>query len=331
MIPGVNDEKLNGDKIDHLILPPSKNVINNSNSNKQNNDLIKSKKKRNNTINNLLNEPSNKNSKINSSVNLEKLVFENSNSQTKPKKFKNKKNKNKTVNELNNIDNGINKPKIQITPVIINEVKNRNAPVFSKKKKKFDQIYIFCIYRRKVYPYTFNVNSKIKDIYMKLSEELKIQRNLLEFRINERVISHIEEEKLIKDLINEEKNYKIYVNKLYPNYNMINNLYNKSYNNLVIIENSFEIEEIEKKLNKFLEEYHMEKDYYFKKINDNKYSFGFSCPDFAFDFNRLLLILKRTEKDFKDVKSYLKLEKKKKKENFPFLELLTGQKAKIKI
>ena len=97
---------------------------------------------------------------------------------------------------------------------------------------------------------------------------------------------------------------------------MINNLYNKAYDNLVIIENSFEISEIEKKLNKFLEEYNMEKDYYFKKLDNNKYSFGFSYPDFAFDFNRLLLILKRTENDFKDIKSYLKLDKKKNKQKY---------------
>ena len=104
---------------------------------------------------------------------------------------------------------------------------------------------------------------------------------------------------------------------------MINNLYNKSYNNIVIIENNDEIDDIEKKLSKYLEEYHMEKDYFFKKIKNNKYSFGFSFPDFAFNFNRLLLVLKRTEEDFKNIKSYLKLEKKRKNANFPFLGRLS--------
>ena len=337
MSSNLNVDKLDEDNTNNLFLPSTKKIIKNNDSNIQNNDLIKekknnllglSKKKRNNTNNNLINELSKNNSIKNSSANLEKVDVTNSNSQTKPKKLKNKKNKNKTVNELNSID--INRPKIQITSIIINEVNNRYVPKFSKKKKIFEPVYIFCIYRRKAYPYIFNVNSKIKDIYMKLSEELNVEKNSLESRINERIMRHSEEEKLIKELINEEKTDKIYVNKLYHNYNMINNLYNKSYNNLVIIENSFEIEEIEKKLNKFLEEYHMEKDYYFKKISDIKYSFGFSCPDFAFDFNRLLLILKRTEKDFKDIKSYLRLEKKKNKTNLPFLQLLTEQKGKIK-
>ena len=339
MNSNLNDDKLNEDNTNNLFLPPTKKIINNNDSNIQYNELIKekkknllglSKKKRNNTNNNIINELTKNNSIKNSSGNLEKVDVTNSNSQTKPKKLKNKKNKNKTENELNSIDNNTNRPKIQITSIIINEVNNRYVPKFSKKKKKIEPVNIFCIYRRKVYPYIFNVNSKIKDIYMKLSEELNVEKNSLEFRINERIMRHSEEEKLIKELINEEKTDKIYVNKLYHNYNMINNLYNKSYNNLVIIENSFEIEEIEKKLNKFLEEYHIEKDYYFKKISDIKYSFGFSCPDFAFDFNRLLLILKRTEKDFKDIKSYLRLEKKKKKTNFPFLELLTDQKGKNK-
>ena len=322
MNSNLNDDKLNEDNTNNLFLPPTKKIINNNDSNIQYNELIKekkknllglSKKKRNNTNYNIINELTKNNSIKNSSGNLEKVDVTNSNSQTKPKKLKNKKNKNKTENELNSIDNNINGPKIQLTSIIINEVNNRYVPTFSKKKKKIENVYIFCIYRRKAYPYIFNVNSKIKDIYMKLSEELNVEKNSLEFRINERIMRHSEEEKLIKELINEEKTDKIYVNKLYHNYNMINNLYNKSYNNLVIIENSFEIEEIEKKLNKFLEEYHIEKDYYFKKISDIKYSFGFSCPDFAFDFNRLLLILKRTEKDFKDIKSYLRLEKKKKK------------------
>ena len=227
--------------------------------------------------------------------------------QTIPKKGKNKKNK--FLNELK--INQINTPKIGINPIIINEVKNNKVPKLSKKKKCLNFLYIFFIYRRKAYPLNCDSNSTIKDIFKKLSEELNIEKNLLEFRINEKIIQ--EEEKLIKDLIEEEKTDKIYVTKLFPNHNMINNLYNKAYNNFVIIENLFEIKDIEQKLNKFLEEYHMEKDYYFNKINDNKYSFGFSCPDFAFDFNRILLILKRTENDFKDIKSHLKIIKKKNK------------------
>ena len=315
-LPSTTKKKVNNNKSKESILQKS-NILNEN----QNNILGLPKKKKNGSKNNIVNE----NSKIsakNSSNNLQKLDVANNDSQTKPKKLKNKINKKlkelKNIEEKKNIDknvNILNKPKKEITAIVINEVKDKHVPIFSKNNIKIPRDYVFCIFRRKAYPYSFNSNLKIKDIIKKLSEELKIDKNYLEFRINDRIIKNIEEEKFVEVLIDEEKNDKIYVTKKYDNNNMINNLYNKTYNNLVIIENSFEIKEIEKKLNKFLEEYHMEKDYYFKKISDNKYSFGFSYADFAFDFNRLLLILKRTENDFKDIKSYLKLEKKKSKIN----------------
>ena len=225
----------------------------------------------------------------NPSLDLPKIEAYNNNAQIKPKKSikKLKVINNSVTNEIND-KNEINKNKEEIRKKIktitINEVENKYVPI----------------------------------AITKLSEELKIEKNSLEFRINERIITEKDEEKNIKEFIDEEKEDKIYVTKMLSDH-MINNLYNKSYNNIVIIENNDEIDDIEKKLNKYLEEYHMEKDYFFKKIKNNKYSFGFSFPDFAFNFNRLLLVLKRTEDDFKNIKSYLKLEKKRKVTNFPFL------------
>lgn len=311
IIQDINNN-LNEENTYNLFLPSTtknKNE-NNKSTNLKNKNIIKQNNNSTLGLNKKTKDIVKDNSK--NTINIKKIEVINSNSQTKPKKSKNKKIK--ILKDLNsNIENTINKEENKIKAVTINEIIDRGVPHFSKNKNNRVSVYIFCIYRRKAYPFTFNSKSKVKDIFVKLSNQLNIEKNLLECRINEKIITNIEEEKYIKDLIDEEQTDKIYVTKIYPNYNLINNLYNKAYNNFVIIENSYEIKEIEEKLNKFLEEYHMEKDYYFKKISDNKYLFGFSYPDFAFDFNRLLLILKRTEKDFKDIKSYLKLEKKKNK------------------
>ena len=297
------NDNFNQENTTNFCLPPTViKKLNNSKSNSKSNITNKNK-------NNIFGLP--KSDLTENSKTIQKSDFGTNKTQSKLKKQKsNLLTQLKTENPII--------PKKKITTIIINEVEKKNVPNFSgsKSEKKFSSKYIFCIYRRKAYPYKFGPNSKICDIFNKLSRELKIDKKFLEFRINEKIINQKDEEKYISNLVAEEKNDKIYVTKIYPNYNMINNLYNKNYDNLVIIENSKEISEIEKKLNKFLEEYHMEKDYYFKKISDNKYSFGFSYPDFAFDFNRLLLILKRTENDFKDIKSYLKLDKKKRSKIF---------------
>ena len=305
ILQNMNDN-FNEENTSNFCLPPTLiKKLNNSKSNSKSNITNKNK-------NNIFGLPSSdltENSKT-----IQKSDFGTNKTQSKLKKPKSKKSN--LLAQLKTEKPII--PKTKITAIIIDEVEKKNVPNFlgTKSEKKFSSKYIFCIYRRKAYPYNFGPNSKICDIFNKLSRELKIDKKFLEFRINEKIINKKDEEKYIKDLMAEEKNGEIYVTKIYPNYNMINNLYNKTYDNLVIIENSKEISEIEKKLNKFLEEYHMEKDYYFKKISDNKYSFGFSYPDFAFDFNRLLLILKRTENDFKGIKSHLKLDKKKKSKIF---------------
>jgi hypothetical protein len=105
-------------------------------------------------------------------------------------------------------------------------------------------ISLFFIFRRNLYPINFNSKSKLKEALTKLSKELKIEKNSLEFRINERIITEKDEETNIKEFIDEEKEDKIYVIKMLSDY-MINNLYNKSYNNIVIIENNDEIEDID--------------------------------------------------------------------------------------
>lgn len=315
-------DNFNEENTYNLFLPSTKKKNDNNNKeliNENNKNLLgisskKPKKKKTNKLSknnskDIINNQIKNNSKNNPSINSDKIEVHDIDIQAKLKKGKNKKN---IINkESNKNEKEIDNPNKLIESITINEVENKYVPKFSKNKRKLPSLNIYCIYRRNAYPLIFNTTSKVKDIYIKLSKELNIEKYLLELRINERIINNLDEEKLIKDLIEQEKNDKIYVTKLLPNYNLINNIYNKTYNNKVIIENSNEIEEIEKKLNKFLEEYHMEKDYYFHKISDNKYSFGFSYPDFAFDFNRLLLILKRTENDFKNIKSYLKLEKKK--------------------
>ena len=328
------NENLNQENATNIFLPSTKKNDNINNENIKISGIKKKSKKKKisnlteNLPNEINNEPLKEKSLKNSSLDLESINVSDNNikskSQKSKKNIKNLKKDNILLDKLNNNDNEVIKkeePKKIVKTITVNEVKNINVPTISKNKRKFTPIYVFCIYRRNAYPFGFNPNSKVKEIFTKLSKEIKIEKNLLEFRINDRIITNLDEEKLIKDFIDEERNDKIYVTKLLSNY-MVNNLYNKTYNNIVIIENSNEIKEIEKKLNKFLEEYHMEKDYFFKKINDNKYSFGFSYPDFAFDFNRLLLILKRTEDDFKNIKSYLKLEKKKNRINFGFNQLL---------
>lgn len=311
ILKNINDN-LNQENTINFFLPPTKTKkINKSKSNSK--SKINNETQKQNII---LSSPNNnitENSKI-----IQKSEIGTNKTQSKSKKSKPKNIKTKIITELNIEKPIIQENKNKINIITINEVENKKVPKFSKLKngKKFTSKYLFFIFRRKAYPYTFNPKSKINDLYNKLSNELKIDKNCLEFRINDKIINKKDEEKLVKDFIDEEKNDIIYVTKTLPNYNLINNLYNKAYDNLVIIENSFEISEIEKKLNKFLEEYNMEKDYYFKKLDNNKYSFGFSYPDFAFDFNRLLLILKRTENDFKDIKSYLKLDKKKNKQKY---------------
>ena len=325
----LNEDNFNKDNTYNLFLPSTlkRNKTNNSN------DLLKEKlniilknKSNKKDENNLSENYSNGNyiqAIKNPSLDLPKIEAYNNNAQIKPKKSikKLKVINNSVINEIND-KNDINKNKEEIRKKIktitINEVENKYVPIFSKNKKHFHSLSLFFIYRRKLYPINFNSKTKLKEAITKLSEELKIEKNSLEFRINERIITEKDEEKNIKEFIDEEKEDKIYVTKMLSDH-MINNLYNKSYNNIVIIENNDEIDDIEKKLNKYLEEYHMEKDYFFKKIKNNKYSFGFSFPDFAFNFNRLLLVLKRTEDDFKNIKSYLKLEKKRKVTNFPFL------------
>ena len=327
------DDNFNQDNTYNLFLPSTlkRNKTNNVNdlTNKNLNIIFKNKSNKKDE-NNLSKNYSNGNDiqpLKNPSLDLPKIEVSNNIPQIKPKKSKKKlkiKN-NSIINEIN-VKNEINTKKEEIRKrfktITINEVENKCVPSFSKNKKHFNSISLFFIFRRNLYPINFNSKSKLKEALTELSKELKIEKNLLEFRINERIITEKDEETNIKQFINEEKEDKIYVTKMLSDY-MINNLYNKSYNNIVIIENNDEIEDIEKKLNKYLEEYHMEKDYFFKKIKNYKYSFGFSFPDFAFNFNRLLLLLKRTEEDFKNIKSYLKLEKKRKITNFPFLGLLS--------
>jgi len=328
----LNDDNFNKDNTYNLFLPSTlkRNKTNNVNDlmNEKLNIILKNKSNKKDE-NNLSKNYSNENyiqALKNPSLDLPKIEVYN-NAQIKPKKSKKKLKiiNNSVINEINNKNEiNIKKEEIKkrIKTITINEVENKYVPIFSKNKKQFNSLSIFFIYRRNLYPISFNSKSKLKEALTKLSDELRIQKNSLEFRINERIITEKDEEKNIKEFIDEEKEDKIYVTKMLSDY-MINNLYNKSYNNIVIIENNDEIDDIEKKLNKYLEEYHMEKDYFFKKIKNNKYSFGFSFPDFAFNFNRLLLVLKRTEKDFKNIKSYLKLEKKRKITNFPFLGLLS--------
>jgi len=328
----LNDDNFNKDNTYNLFLPSTlkRNKTNNVNDlmNEKLNIILKNKsniKDENNLSKNYSNENYIQALK-NPSLDLPKIEVYN-NAQIKPKKSKKKLKiiNNSVINEINNKNEiNIKKEEIKkrIKTITINEVENKYVPIFSKNKKQFNSLSIFFIYRRNLYPISFNSKSKLKEALTKLSDELRIEKNSLEFRINERIITEKDEEKNIKEFIDEEKEDKIYVTKMLSDY-MINNLYNKSYNNIVIIENNDEIDDIEKKLNKYLEEYHMEKDYFFKKIKNNKYSFGFSFPDFAFNFNRLLLVLKRTEKDFKNIKSYLKLEKKRKITNFPFLGLLS--------
>ena len=325
----LNEDNFNKDNTYNLFLPSTlkRNKTNNSN------DLLKEKlniilknKSNKKDENNLSENYSNGNyiqAIKNPSLDLPKIEAYNNNEQIKPKKSikKLKVINNSVINEIND-KNDINKNKEEIRKKIktitINEVENKYVPIFSKNKKHFNSLSLFFIYRRKLYPINFNSKTKLKEAIIKLSEELKIEKNSLEFRINERIITEKDKKKNIKEFIDEEKEDKIYVTKMLSDH-MINNLYNKSYNNIVIIENNDEIDDIEKKLNKYLEEYHMEKDYFFKKIKNNKYSFGFSFPDLAFNFNRLLLVLKKNEDDFKNIKSYLKLEKKRKVTNFPFL------------
>ena len=328
----LNDDTFNKDNTYNLFLPSTlkRNKTNNVNDlmNEKLNIILKNKSNKKDE-NNLSKNYSNENyiqALKNPSLDLPKIEVYN-NAQIKPKKSKKKLKiiNNSVINEINNKNEiNIKKEEIKkrIKTITINEVENKYVPIFSKNKKQFNSLSIFFIYRRNLYPISFNSKSKLKEALTKLSDELRIEKNSLEFRINERIITEKDEEKNIKEFIDEEKEDKIYVTKMLSDY-MINNLYNKSYNNIVIIENNDEIDDIEKKLNKYLEEYHMEKDYFFKKIKNNKYSFGFSFPDFAFNFNRLLLVLKRTEKDFKNIKSYLKLEKKRKITNFPFLGLLS--------
>jgi len=328
----LNDDNFNKDNTYNLFLPSTlkRNKTNNVNDlmNEKLNIILKNKSNKKDE-NNLSKNYSNENyiqALKNPSLDLPKIEVYN-NAQIKPKKSKKKLKiiNNSVINEINNKNEiNIKKEEIKkrIKTITINEVENKYVPIFSKNKKQFNSLSIFFIYRRNLYPISFNSKSKLKEALTKLSDELRIEKNSLEFRINERIITEKDEEKNIKEFIDEEKEDKIYVTKMLSDY-MINNLYNKSYNNIVIIENNDEIDDIEKKLNKYLEEYHMEKDYFFKKIKNNKYSFGFSFPDFAFNFNRLLLVLKRTEKDFKNIKSYLKLEKKRKITNFPFLGLLS--------
>ena len=327
------DDNFNQDNTYNLFLPSTlkRNKTNNVNdlTNEKLNINLKNKSNKKDE-NNLSKNYSNGNyiqPSKNPSLDLPKIEVSNNNPQIKPKKSKKKLKiiNNSIINEINDkneIKTKKEEKRKRIKTIIINEVENKYVPSFSKNKKHFNSISLFFIYRRNLYPINFNSKSKLKEALTELSKELKIEKNSLEFRINERIITEKDEEKNIKEFIDEEKEDKIYVTKMLSDH-MINNLYNKSYNNIVIIENNDEIEDIEKKLNKYLEEYHMEKDYFFKKIKNYKYSFGFSFPDFAFNFNRLLLVLKRTEEDFKNIKSYLKLEKKRKITNFPFLGLLS--------
>ena len=309
------NNNLNQENATNLFLPSSINK-NNDNDNNKLNDLNQGGDNKNESNKNIVeaNNPEDAPQK-DSSANLQNVDAPDEKNKKKEKKKKTKKNINKEINELNDVknnDNTNNKPKKKkkIVPKTINELEDRRVPQFTKGgRKNLPPLYVFCIFRRKAYPLSVKVNSPVKNMFIKLSQELNIEKEFLEFRINDRIITNEEGEKLIKDLVGEEKNDKIYVTKIFPNYNMINNLYNKTYNNIVVIENPVEIDDIEQKMSKILEAYHMEKDFYFRKINNNKYSFGFSCADLAFDFSRILILLKRTEDDYKNIKYHLKLEK----------------------
>ena len=153
-------------------------------------------------------------------------------------------------------------------------------------------------------------NNKLID---KFCKELSINKENLQFHINNKLITECD--KNINELITEEKTNEIYVYKKMMSSSYTNGALQKRYNNFVIIEKINDITLIKNELDKFLDEYHIEKDYICEKIGEDKYSFGFCYPDLAFDFNRLVLLIKSSNSDLHGIKNRLKIENKSKSKN----------------
>lgn len=222
------------------------------------------------------------------------------------KLIKDLKKKNEVTNTCTNTSNSINS---------IQNKKNYNTSNNSELNNlKIKQtIKVRCIFRRNVYTYILNINSKFNKLIDKFCKELSINKENLQFHINNKLITECD--KNINELITEEKTNEIYIYKKMMSSSYTNGALQKRYNNFVIIEKINDITLIKNELDKFLDEYHIEKDYICEKIGEDKYSFGFCYPDLAFDFNRLVLLIKSSNSDLHGIKNRLKIENKSKSKN----------------
>ena len=183
----------------------------------------------------------------------------------------------------------------------------------NNKLKIRQTIKIYCIYRRNIYTYILNIKSKFNRVIEKFCKELNINKENLQFNINNKLITEFN--KNIKELITEEKTNQIYIYKKMNSSNYMSGILNKRYNNFVIIEKVKDIQIIKNELDKFLDEYHVEKDYICENISEDKYSFSFCYPDIAFDFNRLILLIKNSNPELSGIKHRLKIENKSETKN----------------
>ncbi len=210
---------------------------------------------------------------------------------------------------------------LAISITTVNEMNSKykyNISNCLDKAKKMTKIKVYCIYRRNPYLYILPPSSTVEDIKKKFSTEISVELNQLSFKINGTPLATEKNKMKIKDILLEEKTNQIFATKLQNEASAyLSDIYIKSYNNLVLVEQVQNIEKLVKKIDEFLEKVGSQKDYIIKKSGDGNYSFGFNYPDLAFDINRLIIALKARSDDseFSQIKSQLKVANNKKYKN----------------
>ena len=231
---------------------------------------------------------------------------ENKSIKKKITKKKTTKNMSKNNTAVSLLDTLINKKKSE--PIIIDNIEKKET-LKIKLKKIIPSLNINFIYRRNKFNISLSQKSKLEDLKNKISERIEIPTNKFEIFLKENNDSLKNNEELIKDIIKETKN-PIFEIKKNQNFPLTSELYFNNYYDKIEVEGILDLEDFKNQIEIFFKDNLILKDYICQYISPQKYLIGFNSKNISFDFNRFLQILRLTNSLYKNIKTYIKKEKK---------------------